>query len=170
MTTQIGHEHPAYKATITRISDTEARIEREFDAPREAVWEIVTDPALIPEWWGPARMRTTVLEMDVRVGGRWRYESTDRDTGDSVVFSGEYRVLDRPERIVQTFSFNLAPGHEVVEDATYSELPCGRTKLTVLAAHNDKEGLDGMLAAGMESGMNEGYDRLDALLAARVTD
>jgi uncharacterized protein YndB with AHSA1/START domain len=151
-------------ATITTQGDREIRIERVFDAPRDKVFSLYTDPALIPEWWGPRDQTTIVDEMDVRAGGSWRFISRSADGSESA-FRGAYREVTPPERIVQTFEWEPMPGHVSVETATFEDLGDGRTKVTTVSAFSTTEDRDGMLASGMERGLNETYQRLDELLA-----
>jgi len=95
-------------ATITTPQDREIRVERIFDAPRDRVFAAFTDPALIPEWWGPYDTTTIVDQMDVRPGGLWRFIAQDCD-GRETAFRGVYREVTPPERIVQTFEWEGAP-------------------------------------------------------------
>ena len=139
-------------------------ITREFDAPPALVYRACTDPDAAPRWWGPAKYETVVDEMDVRVGGRWRFRQSD-DEGNVFVFSGEYRELVPGERVVQTFEFDGAPGEVSVETMTLEERD-GRTLMRVVSEYSSVEARDGMMESGMEDGMRETYDRLDALLAA----
>jgi uncharacterized protein YndB with AHSA1/START domain len=151
-------------ATITTPSDREVRIERIFDAPRDRVFAAMTDPALIPEWWGP-RGRTTVVDvMDVRPGGSWRF-TIDMEGGEETGFRGTYREVTPPERLVQTFEWEGMPGHVAVETATFEDLGDGRTRFVTVSLFHTTEERDGMLASGMEQGMNETHQRLDELLA-----
>jgi uncharacterized protein YndB with AHSA1/START domain len=94
-------ESARHPIAVTTPSDTEVRIEREFDAPRELVYEAYTDPELLTEWLGPRRLTMTVQEMDVRTGGSYRY--THSDAEGSYVFFGEFREVDPPRLLVQTF-------------------------------------------------------------------
>jgi uncharacterized protein YndB with AHSA1/START domain len=152
----------AQRATVTTPSDREIRIERVFEAPRERVFAAMTDPALIPQWWGPYRTTTEVDVMDVRAGGSWRFVARSED-GSTTAFRGTYREITPPERIVQTFEWEGMPGHVSVETMTLEDLG-GRTKLTTVSTFHTTEERDGMLASGMEGGMNETFERLDALL------
>jgi uncharacterized protein YndB with AHSA1/START domain len=152
------------RATITTQGDREIRIERVFDAPRDKVFSLYTDPALIPEWWGPRDQTTIVDEMDVRAGWSWRFVSRSADGSESA-FRGAYREVTPPERIVQTFEWEPMPGHVSVETATFEDLGDGRTKVTTVSAFSTAEDRDGMLASGMERGLNDTYQRLDELLA-----
>jgi uncharacterized protein YndB with AHSA1/START domain len=150
-------------ATVTTPAEREIRIERVFDAPRDRVFAVYTDPALIPEWWGPRDTTTIVDEMDVRTGGRWRFIVRDAD-GTETAFRGAYREVTPPERIVQTFEWEPMAGHVSVETATFEDLG-DRTKVTTVSLFHTPEERDGMLASGMEGGLNETYARLDELLA-----
>ena len=154
----------AQAATITTPTEREIRIEREFDAPRDRVFAIYTDPALIPEWYGPRGTTTIVDEMDVRTGGRWRFVMRNADGGESG-FRGAYREITAPERIVQTFEWEPMAGHVSVETATFEDIGGDRTRVVTTAIFHTTEERDGMLASGMEGGLNETYARLDELLA-----
>jgi uncharacterized protein YndB with AHSA1/START domain len=166
MTTITPDQERTMAATTTITTPTEREIvsERVFDAPRERVFAVYTDPDAIPRWWGPRRMTTTVEEMDVRVGGKWRFVSRDAD-GTEHGFRGVYRELTPPERLVQTFEWEGLPGHVIVETATFEDLG-GRTKVTITSLFHTTEERDGMLASGMEGGLTESHDRLAELLAA----
>jgi uncharacterized protein YndB with AHSA1/START domain len=154
----------AQMATVTTPTDREIHIERIFDAPRERVFAAFTDPELIPEWWGPHGTTTIVDAMDVRAGGSWRFVSRDPD-GTEQGFRGTYREVTPPERIVQTWEWEGMPGHVSIETATFEDLG-DRTRLVTVALYHTPEERDGMLASGMEKGMNETFARLDELLAA----
>lgn len=151
-------------ATITTPSEREIRIEREFDAPRERVFAVYTDPELIPQWWGPSRYTTEVDYMDPRTGGRWRFVHRG-DDGSEVGFQGAYREVTAPERIVQTFEWEGMAGHVSVETATFEDIGDDRTRVTTVSVFHSTEERDGMLGSGMEGGLNETYERLDELLA-----
>jgi uncharacterized protein YndB with AHSA1/START domain len=152
-----------YKATLTTPSEREIRVERVFDAPRERVFAVYTDPELIPEWWGPHGTRTGVDRMEPRTGGDWRFVSQTSD-GSETAFRGTYREVTAPERIVQTFEWEGMPGYVSLETATFEDLG-DRTKVTTVSIFYTAEERDGMLGAGMEGGMNETFDRLDEVLA-----
>ena len=153
----------AAAATITTPTDREIHIERIFDAPRERVFAVYTDPELIPEWWGPRGTKATVDQMDVRPGGSWRFVERDDDGGETA-FRGTYREVTPPERIVQTFEWEGMPGHVCVETAVFEDLG-DQTKVTTTSLFHTTEERDGMLNSGMERGLNETYARLDELLA-----
>ena len=150
-------------AAVTTPSEREIRVERVFDAPRERVFAVYTDPQLIGEWWGPRGTTTIVDRMDLTTGGGWRFVVRDADGGETA-FRGTYRELTPPERIVQTFEWEGMPGHVSVETATFEDLG-ERTRVTTLSLFHTAEERDGMLGSGMEGGLNETYARLDELLA-----
>jgi uncharacterized protein YndB with AHSA1/START domain len=135
---------------------------RIFDAPRDLVFQVCLDPKLIPQWWGPRRLVTTVDHMDVRPSGTWRFIQKD-EQGNIFAFHGEYREIDPPKRTVSTFEFEGMPGHVLVETTTFEDLG-GKTKMTVHDVYATVEDLDGMVQSGMEEGAVESYDRLTELL------
>jgi uncharacterized protein YndB with AHSA1/START domain len=144
---------------------------RFFEAPRELVWRAYTDPAAIPHWWGPARYATTVEQMEVRPGGRWRYISRDAE-GNEYAFNGEYREVVPPERLVATFQFEGAPGdapHSSLDSATFEERG-GGTLLTIVSHFDSVEARDAMLSTDMEEGAAEGFDRLAAYVATLAAE
>ena len=153
--------------TVAAQSDREIVTERVFDAPREKVFQAFIDPELIPHWWGPRGITTTVDKMDVREGGDWRFTCDGPDG--ATAFRGTYREISPPERLEQTFEWEGMPGHVLVESATFEDLG-GRTKVTTRSLFHTTEERDGMLASGMESGLSESYERLDELLAADGTE
>lgn len=147
---------------VTTPAEREIRIERVFEAERKRVFEAFIDPELIPEWWGARDDTTTVEEMDVRPGGRWRYVCRGPEGEDA--FYGVYREVSAPERLVYTFEFGGMPGHVAIEEVAFEDLG-DRTKVVSTSLFHTPEERDGMLASGMEGGLNETYERLDALLA-----
>jgi len=156
-------DQQAATATITTPTDREIHIERVFDAPRDLVFATFTDPQLIPEWWGPRDGTTVVDEMDVRAGGSWRFITADCD-GNETAFRGTYREVTPPERLVQTFEWEGMPGHVCIETAVFEDLG-DRTRVINTSLFHTTEERDGMLASGMERGLNETYARMDELLA-----
>jgi uncharacterized protein YndB with AHSA1/START domain len=162
------HSQQAPTAAVTTPADREIHIERVFDAPRDRVFAVYTDPELIPEWWGPRDTTTVVDEMDVRPGGSWRFLIRGADGSESG-FRGVYREVTPPERIVQTFEWEGMPGHVSVETATFEDLG-DRTKVSTVSLFHTTEERDGMLGSGMEGGLNETYARLDELLARLASD
>jgi len=154
------------ETSITTPSDTEIRIEREFDAPRSLVWEAYTDPELLPEWLGPRELSMTIDEFDCRSGGSYRFTHSDAE-GNTFVFFGELREVREPELIERTFAWEGMPGKQSVERAEFEELDGGRTRLVVTSTFDSKEDRDGMLQSGMDRGVNDSYERLDELFARR---
>jgi len=163
----MSQKSEAAAATVTTPTDREIHIERVFEAPRERVFAIYTDPELIPEWWGPRGTSAIVDEMDVRPGGSWRFVMRNSDGSESG-FRGTYREVVAPERIVQTFEWEGMPGHVSVETATFEDLG-DRTRVTTTSIFHTTEERDGMLGSGMEGGLQETYARLDELLERLAT-
>ena len=147
--------------SVTRRGDREIVITREFDAPRELVFKAITDPKLIPNWWGPRRYTTIVDKMDVRPGGAWRFihRGPDGEHG----FKGVYREVVPPQRIVQTFEWEGLPGHVSVETLILEEIE-GKTRITATSVFDTKEDRDGMWQSGAESGARETWDRFAEVL------
>ena len=137
---------------------------RVFDAPRELVWKVCTDPELVPKWWGPRYLTIVVDKMDLKVGGVWRYIQKDAE-GNEYAFNGVYKEVVPPERLTYTFEFEPMAGHISTETITFEELPDGKTKITSRTTFNTLEDLEGMLQSGMEGGAVETWDRLEELLA-----
>ncbi len=150
-------------ATLTLPSDREIVMERILDAPRELVFKAHTDPHLIAQWWGPRRYTTTVDQLDLRVGGVWRFVQRGAD-GSEFAFNGVYREIVPPERLSYTFEFEGMPGHVLIETVAFEDLG-GKTRITVTGSFASPEDRDGMLHSGMEEGANESYERLAELLA-----
>jgi len=144
-------------------SDREIVGSRIMDAPPELVFKAYTDPELIPRWWGPRRYATTVDKMDVRPGGVWRFVHRAADGGE-YAFNGVYREIVPPKRLVYTFNYEGAPGHEAVETVTFEEAEGGKTRMTDHLLFETREERDGMLNSGMEEGAAETIDRLAELL------
>jgi uncharacterized protein YndB with AHSA1/START domain len=147
---------------VTTPTEREIRTERIFDAPRERVFATYNDPQAIPEWWGPRGTTTTVERMDVRPGGDWRFIA--RGSDGETAFRGTFREVAPPDRVVQTFEWEGAPGHVSVDAVVFEDLG-ERTKVVTSSLFHTTEERDGMLAAGMEKGLGETYDRLAELLA-----
>ena len=138
---------------------------RVFDAPRERVWRIYTDPNMIPKWRGPRRLTTIVEKMDVRVGGGWRYLQKD-EQGNEFAFRGEYKLVDPPNQLVATFEFEPMAGQIVTDSYLFEAMLDGKTQVTVKSTFDTLEALEGMLQSGMEGGAEESWDRLEEILAA----
>ena len=138
---------------------------REFDAPRDVVFRALTDPALIPSWWGPRQYETIVDQMEPRAGGRWRF--INRSPEGEFGFHGVYHEVT-PERIVQTTEFEGFPGSVGLETATLEERD-GRTLMVAVSLAPSVEARDAIVASGMESGARETYDRLAELVEGLVS-
>ncbi len=153
-------------STAVWSEDADLVWERTFDAPRELVWRAFMDPERIPLWWGPHGSTATVVEMDVRPGGHWRYVS--RAPGrDDVPFMGEYLEVDPPARFRWTFIVDLDGMREHVGIETFAFEDLGtRTRLTSRSHFPSAEELEGALATGMIAGGVETWDRFAAMLAA----
>jgi uncharacterized protein YndB with AHSA1/START domain len=150
--------------SFTLPGDREVVMERIFDASPSLVWRVSNDPALIPQWWGPAYLSTTVEVMEVRPGGRWRIVQRD-PAGNEYAFNGEYREVDPPQRIVRTFEYEGAPGHIVIETVMLEDLGA-RTRMRVSSLFESAEDRSAMIDSGAESGARESWERLAALLEA----
>lgn len=137
-------------------------IERVFDAPRDLLYRAHTDPELLAQWLGPAKYRMQVDRWDVRDGGSWRYVSVGED-GSEHGFRGVFHGEPSPDGILQTWEYEGFAGHVSLEHLVFEERD-GRTTLRIHAVYQSIEDRDGLIASGMEGGMNEGYTRLDALL------
>jgi uncharacterized protein YndB with AHSA1/START domain len=139
--------------TVTTPNELEIRLERIFDAPRAHVFSTLTDPTLIPEWWGEG---TVVEEMDVRPGGTWRFRTAYG------LVEGEYREVDAPGRLVQTFQNHL----QTLELEDLGE----QTKLTQTMRFATTEERDTTMQYGVEEGAKGGFARIDALLQRLALD
>jgi len=137
---------------------------RVFNAPRELVWKVYTDPDLVGRWWGQRNSTTTVDKMDVKPGGVWRYIQKEAD-GTEYAFNGVFKEVKAPERLVYTFEFEPLAGHISTDTITFEEQPGGKTKITARTTFTSLEDLDGMIQSGMESGATESWDQLEELLA-----
>jgi uncharacterized protein YndB with AHSA1/START domain len=151
------------KFKISFPSETEMVREREFDAPRELVFNAHLDPEAIPQWWGWRESSTEVVEMDVRMGGRYRFISRTKD-GQEFIFFGEYREITPHEKFINTFGFEGMPGEPGEEVYTFIDLGNGRTLLRVHSKIASKDEYD----VAMEDGANESYDKLDEYLAEKM--
>jgi uncharacterized protein YndB with AHSA1/START domain len=151
-------------ATMTLPTDEQLLITREFDAPKHLVYKAWTTPELVKRWWSGHRGEMTIAEIDLRVGGRWRYVMV-ADGGFEVAFHGEYREIVPNERIVSTQVYEMpeAPeGEGVLNIVTFTKVD-GRTILSLLVQTASKEDRDAILNSGMEVGMQEQMDLLEQI-------
>ncbi len=139
------------------------RITRVFDAPPEMVFRAHTDPELLVQWLGPRDLVMTVDHYDCRTGGSYRYVHSRGD--DEFGFHGSFHEVRPSELIVQTFCFEGFPDSVALERLTLGDLGDGHTRLVATSLVDSFEGRDAFVASGMESGVREGYERLDELLA-----
>ena len=139
------------------------RITREFDAPPAKVFRAHTDAELVVQWQGPRDTEGRVEHYDCRTGGSYRYVHTHE--GQEYGFHGSFHEVRPDELIVQTFTFEGVPDGVALERLVLEDLGDGRTRLTATSLVDSFEGRDAFLASGMETGVREGYERLDALLA-----
>ena len=150
-------------ATVTLPSDTEILITREFDAPRHLVFRAWTTPELVQRWWSGQQGEMTSVEIDLRVGGMWRYVMDSG--GQEIAFHGEYREIVPDERIVTTEVYEGIPddgGPPTLNLITFADLG-GRTRLELLVKTPTKEVRDAIMDSGMEVGMQEQMDLLEQL-------
>lgn len=138
-------------------------IEREFDAPRDLVFRAYTDPEMLVQWLGPRKYKMTIERWEPRDGGKWRFIHSD-DEGNAYGFHGVFHGEQTPDGILQTFEFEGAPGHVSLEKLVLEERD-GKTTVRNHAVYQSIEARDAMINSGMESGMDDGFDRLDDLLA-----
>jgi uncharacterized protein YndB with AHSA1/START domain len=155
------------KATIiAEPGKQELFITREFDAPRELVYKAHIDPKLYVQWLGPHGYEMLLETFEPVSGGRYRYIHKDKD-GNTYGFHGSFHEVS-PERMIQTFEFEGTPGHVSLDSMTLEELPGNRTKITIHSIYQSVSDRDGMIQSGMEHGINEGYERLDQILAGQL--
>jgi uncharacterized protein YndB with AHSA1/START domain len=152
-------------ATLTLPTDTQILITREFDAPRHLVWRAWTTPELVARWWHAKRGEVTVVEIDLRVGGRWRQVMVT-DNGTEVGFHGRYLEIVPDERLVSTEVYEGLPDGVSEEDgatvntATFAEAD-GRTTLTLLIEATSRTSRDAIIESGMEGGLQDALDLLE---------
>jgi uncharacterized protein YndB with AHSA1/START domain len=146
-------------AKVTLPTDEQILIAREFDAPKDLVYKAWTTPELVKRWWHANRGEMTTCEIDLRVGGGWRYAMVTPD-GFEVGFHGEYREIVPNERLVSTEVYEGMPDGEAIDTLTLTEVD-GRTTLEILVQHQSKEHRDAHIASGMEDGMQDAMDLLE---------
>jgi uncharacterized protein YndB with AHSA1/START domain len=149
---------------VTVPTDTEILITREFDAPRHLVYKAWTTPDLIKRWWSGDRGEMTIAEVDLRVGGKWRFVMTAHGEFE-VAFHGEYREIIPNERIVSTEVYEAMPEGQALSIVTFAESD-GRTVLTLLMQLASKAERDAVISSGMEGGVREQMDHLEQVAAS----
>jgi uncharacterized protein YndB with AHSA1/START domain len=154
-------------AKVSLPTDDQILITREFNAPRHLVWKAWTTPELVKRWWHANRGEVTVAEIDLRVGGAWRYVSLTPD-GVEVAFHGEYLEIVPDERLVSTEVYEGYPDAQAIDTLTLTEAN-GRTTLTVLVQHSSKEHRDAHIESGMEPGMQDALDLLERVAVSLVS-
>jgi uncharacterized protein YndB with AHSA1/START domain len=151
-----------HSAKVTLPTDTQILITREFDAPKHLVWKAYTTPELVARWWAGSHGKVTSAEIDLRVGGRWRYVMA-ADGGFEVAFHGEFRKIEEPGLLVNTEAYEGIPdpdGHAGLVTVTLTETD-GRTHMEMLCEYKDKTDRDAVIESGMEGGMQESMDALE---------
>ncbi len=148
-------------ASVTLPTDDQILIVRDFDAPKHLVYRAWTEPELVKQWWNARRGEVTVADIDLRVGGSWRWVMI-ADGGMEVAFHGEYRELVPGERIVSTEVYEGAPDAASLNSLTLSEQD-GRTTLELLVQHANKQDRDMHVSSGMEAGLQDALDLLEEL-------
>jgi len=154
------------RATVSLPTDEQILIEREFDAPKRLVYRAFTTPELVERWWHANRGEVTLVEIDLRVGGKWRYVMTACG-GPEVGFHGEYREIVPNERLVSTEAYEGIPdadAHAALDTMTLTEAD-GRTLVSILVEHPTKQGRDMHIESGMEDGLQDALDLLEQVAA-----
>ncbi|MFN8174424.1 MAG: SRPBCC family protein [Solirubrobacteraceae bacterium] len=148
-------------AKVTLPTDEQILITREFDAPRHLVYEAFTTPELVRRWWSARRGEMTVAEIDLRVGGAWRYAMVTAG-GLEVAFHGTYLEIVPGERVVSTEVYEAVPDDHAVNTMTLAEAG-GRTTLTILVEHTSRAARDAHVESGMEDGLQDALDDLEQI-------
>lgn len=157
----------SHSAKVTLPADRQILITREFDAPKDLVYAAFTTSEHVRRWWHAKRGEMTVCEIDLRVGGTWRYVMVTPD-GTEVGFHGAYREIVPNERIVSTEAYEGIPDadeHAAVNTMTLTEAG-GRTTLEILVEHPTKEGRDMHIESGMEDGLQDALDLLEEIASS----
>ena len=152
-------------ATVTLPTEDQILITREFDAPKELVWKAWTTPELVKQWWHANRGEVKLAEIDLRVGGTWRYVSVTPE-GFEVGFHGEYREIEPHDRLVSTEAYEGIPNHD--ENATVNTMTLdednGRTTVAILVQCPSRDVRDAMIDSGMEAGMQDAFDLMEQVV------
>lgn len=153
---------PAPQATIEAVTDVPIiRITRDFNGAVDQLFRAHTDPELFARWIGPSNLSTVIDYWDARTGGSWRFINVRDD--EEYAFRGCFHDVN-PTKIVQTFTWEGQPDGVSLETITFNELPDGRTRLVAESLVDSFEGRDAWLSSGMETGVNEGYAKLEELI------
>jgi uncharacterized protein YndB with AHSA1/START domain len=153
----------AGKSFLVEPGKQEIIITRRFDAQRELVFQVFIDPKLLPQWWGPKYLTTTVEKMVAKSGGSWRFIQHDQP-GNVYAFHGVYHTVQPPGSVIYNFEFEGMPGHVVLETVTFEEQG-SKTRMIEHIVFQSVEDRDGMVSTGMEVGTTESMDRFARLLA-----
>jgi uncharacterized protein YndB with AHSA1/START domain len=165
MSTNATHEQTTHETTIEADPNVPTiRITRDFDAPPENVFKAWVDPDLIVQWLGPKSTEMRLDQWDARTGGNYRYVAL-RNGEEIAAFYGSFHEVRPSERLVQTFTWEGMPDGVSLETMTFEDLGDGRTRVVGLSVVDSFEGREAIMASGMEVGVNEGYEKLDVLLA-----
>ncbi|HTE33586.1 MAG TPA: SRPBCC family protein [Chryseolinea sp.] len=154
---------------IVEPGKQELFIIREFNAPRDLVFKAYSDPKLLIQWLGPKDVTMKIEKMESRTGGSYRYTHADA-AGNEFGFHGVVHEVLKPQRVIQTFEFEGLPesGHVLLETTKFEELPDNRTRVTTQSVFQSVADRDGMVQSGMERGVVDSHDRLDAILEKKI--
>jgi uncharacterized protein YndB with AHSA1/START domain len=153
-------------AVVTLPTSTQILITREFDAPKHLVYHAWTTPELIKRWWHANRGEATKADVDLRVGGRWRWVMVTH-SGYECAFHGEYQELIPNERLVYTEVFEGAPNAEALTTVIFTETS-GRTTVSILVQHRNQEDRDAHINSGMEAGLQDALDLLERVAVSLI--
>lgn len=148
---------------IVEPGKQEIVITRLFDVPREKLFRAMNDPKLIPDWWGPYYLTTTVERYEAKPGGSWRFIQQG-ESGDQHAFHGVFHDVEAPARMVMTFEYEGEPGHVAMQTITLEDVD-GKTLLREHSVFQSVADRDGMVQSGMEVGVNDSMERLEKILA-----
>lgn len=165
MSTNARHEAATRETTIEADPNLPTiRIIRDFDAPPDKVFRAWIEPELVVQWLGPKSTEMRIEQWDARTGGNYRYTAL-QDGEEVAAFYGSFHEVRPSERLVQTFTWEGMPDGVSLETMTFVDVGGGRTRTIGLSVVDNLEGRDAIMASGMEVGVYEGYEKLDALLA-----
>jgi len=153
------------RAVVSTPSDREIRIVREFDAPAALVFRAWTTPELVARWWHADKGSVTSIDIDLRVGGKWRYVMVATG-GFEVAFHGEYREIEPNARLVTTEVYEGAPDDEAVTTTTFEDVD-GGSRVQILVRHATPTARDAHLQSGMEEGLQRALELLDELASSQ---